>query len=294
MTSVAVCAQTGAPPVILEDKSPGIGQPFDFLTPDRWGRNRAADMIGPWIISGGVATASGSQPRLIYATTDKGFPPDPLGSDDVAMPTGDGWVATVVFAYQDTPHVVTTLAGSTHELQFLGPASTGTADEFMVQLRNYGTVGTFTLSPNVSTRYTVHYKGMNGGNVLDIWIDDTLMAGAYDLDNATPGQPFDLSAVQLAGGGSGSWTLTYDELFVGLLDSGPQIASSTPSPTQAVGTVVFSGELGREYVLEYTDDLLHGPWFSCSPIVTGDNSFQHLHDTDGPAPTRTYRVLRLP
>jgi hypothetical protein len=290
----AVHAQTGAPPVILEDKTPGIGQPFDYLTPDRWGRNRAEYMIGPWIISGGVATATGNQPRLIYSPTDKGYPPDPIGTDDAVMPVDDGWVATIVFAYLDTPHVAATLAGSFHELQFLGPASTGIADQFIVHLRNHSTVATVTLAPNVEIRYTVHYHGVNGGNVLDIWIDDSQVVNGYDLDIATPGQPFDLSAVQLAGGGSGSWTVTYNELFVGLLDSGPEIISSAPTPAPATPAVIFTGELGREYMLEYTGDLVHGAWFRCNPVLTGDGALLRLYDTDGPAQHRAYRVLQLP
>ena len=287
-------AQSGPPPVILENTLPGIEQPFDSLIPDHWGRNRAESMIGPWSVSGGVATASGSQPRLVYVTTDKGFPPSAVGSDDAAMPTGDGWVATVMVSYLDSPQTVVNLEGTSHELQLLGPTSTGVADTFWVYLRYVSILATVALPQDTAVRYTVHYKGLNGGNLLDVWIDDNRVVNGYDLDSATPGQPFDLDSVQLAGGGSGSWTMTFDDLLVGLLDTGPEIVSSSAVPITGATAVTFLSELGAVYALESSDSLVSGPWTRSAPLVSGDGGIMRVHDLDGPSQHRVYRVMRLP
>ena len=284
------------PSAMLEDTTPGINQSFDSIDPVNWGRHRTEIHIGTWTVSGGRAEAmqsAGSAPRIVYSATTKGYPPDPIGADDTPMPTGDGWVASIRFRYMDEPLTAVVIEGG-FELQLLGPVATGSPNTFIVHLRNYTPLSTFTLPQDTDILYTVHYWGLNHGNLLDIWIDDTLVVDGYDLDGAAPDQPFPALMVQLGGGGGTSWTLSFDELYLGLPEGEPDVVSSTPVAVHDGAAVSFDSELGRAYFLEYTADPVGGSWNRIGGRVDGDGTLLSLHDLSGATSTRIYRVLRLP
>ena len=53
-------------------------------------------------------------------------------------------------------------------------------------------------------------------------------------------------------------------------------------------------EVGAEYVLQYTTNLVTGPWTNVSGIVTAASPMASLVDTNASAPLLFYRMARLP
>lgn len=53
-------------------------------------------------------------------------------------------------------------------------------------------------------------------------------------------------------------------------------------------------EVGAEYVLQYTTNLVTGPWTNVSGIVTAASAMASLVDTNASAPLLFYRMARLP
>lgn len=207
------------PVPVLDDGLPGVQAPMDSKDAVDWGKFLDNGDDGAWTFSLGSASAAasgGSSPRLIYFSSNKGAP-DPR----VNMPT-DGWIVALDFEYSGNVTSLLSMendgSATKREVQMFGPGVTGTPGEFRVDLRFSGVLaGPFQITENVPHTLTFEYLGLASGNLLDVWVDDTLV-GTGDLDGLHNGVAYDPNSFAIGGGSTipGPMTISVDGLIAGV------------------------------------------------------------------------------
>jgi hypothetical protein len=217
-TAVRASATAAAPNPQLDPLEPGVQAPMDTSAAVDWGKLLDNGDANDWTFSGGTASSasSGGSPRIIYFSSDFGAP-DPR----VNMPS-TSWIAQLEFEYSGQLTSLLSMendgSATKREVQVLGPGITGTPGEFRVDLRFGGVMaGPFQISENEPHTLTIHYLGLSSGNLMDVWVDDTLM-GTGDLDALHAGAAYDANSFAIGGGSTipGSMTIEVDSLIVGV------------------------------------------------------------------------------